>query len=117
MGATRTPLPSGLGHWNTTLFTSSPWVLSSRKYSPRLGRVWKVSPPTMAWTLSASTPAALTTYLASTSPAVVCSRKVSPFFSMDSTLAESFTSAPLTTAVSARAMQNSQGLTMAAEGA
>ena len=34
---TRTPLPSSFGHWNITLDTLLPSLLSSRKYSPAVG--------------------------------------------------------------------------------
>ena len=117
VGATSTPLPLGPGHWKITWPTRSPSLLSSRKYWPREGWMVKLAGAANSWTAWADTPAALITYRLRKSPRLVRTSQLSACRSRPVTAVSSRRSAPLRTAVSARARQYSQGEQMAAVGA
>ena len=108
VGVTRTPLPIFEGHWNIVCFTLSPTALSMSIYSPLRGIMVIESSPMREATLSQKTPAALTTYSASISPASDLRTKLPcAFFSIAVTSKLRKNSTPFMTAFSTVAIVSS----------
>ena len=109
VGVTRTPFPSAVGIWKIVELTKPRSVLSRRTYSPRLGTRVNFSGLIMLLILSAYTPAALTTDLASIVPHDVSTLNMLPSFSIFLTSHPSFAEAPFAWAFSQKAYVRENG--------